>query len=97
MLLIIGAIIVLASVITGYVLAGGNLMVLWQPTEVLVIFGAAIGSFIIANPLHTVKEVFSKGLRLITGSPYNRAFYMDLLSLLYEIFDKSRKQGSDGH
>lgn len=93
MLLIVGAIVVLASVLSGYVLHGGNLMVLWQPTEVLIIFGAAIGAFVIANPMHTVKEVFHGILRQLTGSPFNKSFYMDLLSLLYEIFDKSRKQG----
>lgn len=93
MLLIIGAVVVLASVLGGYVLHGGKLMVLWQPTEVLIIFGAAIGSFMIANPLHTVKEVSQGILRQLTGSPFNKSFYMDLLSLLYEVFDKSRKQG----
>ncbi|HET8800743.1 MAG TPA: flagellar motor stator protein MotA [Marinobacter sp.] len=93
MLLIIGAVIVFASVLGGYVLHGGNLMVLWQPTEILIIFGAAIGSFIIANPVHTLKEVVGGCLRLLTGSSYNKAFYVDLLSLLYDIFDKSRKQG----
>lgn len=93
MLLIIGAVVVLASVLGGYVLHGGNLAVLWQPTEVLIIFGAALGAFVIANPMHTVKEVFHGILRQLTGSPYNKSYYMDLLSLMYEIFDKSRKQG----
>lgn len=93
MMLIVGAIIVIASVLGGYVLHGGKLMVLWQPTEVLIIGGAAVGSFLIANPLHTVKEVFHGVMGLLTGSKFNKAFYIDLLSLLYEIFDKSRKQG----
>ncbi|HET8849846.1 MAG TPA: flagellar motor stator protein MotA [Marinobacter sp.] len=93
MLVIIGSIIVVVCVLLGYVLHGGNLAVLWQPTEILIIGGAALGSFIIANPLHTIKEVFQASLSLLTGSKYNKAFYMDLLSLLYEIFDKSRKQG----
>jgi len=93
MLLIIGAVIVIASVLGGYVLHGGNLMVLWQPTEILIIGGAAVGSFVIANPLHTIKEVGKGVLSQLTGSPYNKSFYMDLLSLMYEIFDKSRKQG----
>ena len=93
MLLIIGAVIVIASVLGGYVLHGGNLLVLWQPTEILIIGGAAVGSFIIANPLHTIKEVAKGVLNQLTGSPYNKSFYMDLLSLMYEIFDKSRKQG----
>ena len=93
MLLIIGAVIVIASVLGGYVLHGGNLLVLWQPTEILIIGGAAVGSFIIANPLHTIKEAAKGVLSQLTGSPYNKSFYMDLLSLMYEIFDKSRKQG----
>ncbi|MBS3804040.1 MAG: flagellar motor stator protein MotA [Oleiphilaceae bacterium] len=93
MALIIGALIVLSSVLGGYVLHGGELLVLWQPTELLIIFGAAFGAFVIANPMHTIKEVFARTMRLLTGSPFNKAFYMDLLSLLYDIFDKSRKQG----
>mgnify|MGYP004453372001 CR=1 FL=1 len=78
MLLIIAAVIVVASVLGGYVLHGGNLAVLWQPTEVLIIGGAAVGSFIIANPMHTVKEVGQGVVRLLTGSPYNKSYYMDL-------------------
>lgn len=91
--LIIGSVVVLVSVLLGYVLHGGNLRVLWQPTEVLIIGGAAIGSFMIANSFQTMKAVMAGVVRLITGSPYNKAFYLDLLSLLYDIFDKSRKQG----
>ena len=93
MALILGSIIVVACVLGGYVLHGGKLPVLWQPTEVLIIFGAAFGSFVIANPVNIIKQVFVGVMRLITGSPYNKAFYLDLLSMLYDIFDKSRKQG----
>lgn len=93
MLFIIGAIIVVGCVLGGYVLHGGNLAVLWQPTEILIIGGAAMGAFIIANPLNTIKEVGKGVLTQLFGSPYNKSFYMDLLSLMYEVFDKSRKQG----
>lgn len=93
MALILGAIIVFACVLGGFVLAKGQLMALWQPLEVLIIFGAATGAFIISNPMHTIKETFAGILRLLTGSPFNKAFYLDLLSLLYDLFDKSRKQG----
>jgi len=93
MLIILGAIIVTASVITGYVAHGGNLVVLWQPFEILIIFGAAGGAFLAANNMHTVKAVAGAWPRLLAGTPFNRAFYLDLLSLLYDLFDKSRKQG----
>lgn len=93
MTLIVGSILVLVCVGGGYVLSHGQLAALWQPYEVLIIGGSALGAFIIANPTHTIKDVFQGTLRLMTGSPFNKAFYMDLLSLLYDLFDKSRKQG----
>lgn len=93
MTLIFGSILVLASVLGGYVLANGQLAALWHPFEVIIIGGAALGAFIIANPMHTIKEAVQGSMRLMTGSPFNKAFYMDLLSLLYDLFDKSRKQG----
>ena len=93
MLIIIGAVVVTFSVLVGYVLHGGKLPVLWQPTELLVIFGAAFGAFLIGNSFHTVKATFAAWPRLIMGTPFNKAFYTDLLSLLSDIFDKTRKQG----
>ncbi|WP_250654999.1 flagellar motor stator protein MotA [Alkalimarinus coralli] len=93
MALIFGSIIVLASVLGGYVLSHGEIAALWQPFEILIIGGAAFGAFIVSNPFHTVKTVFASLPSLLTGSKFNKAMYMDLLSLLYDIFDKSRKQG----
>lgn len=93
MLIIIGAIVVTFSVLVGYVLHGGNLPVLWQPTELLVIFGAAFGAFLMGNTFHTVKATFGAWPRLIMGTPFKKPFHMDLLSLLFDLFDKSRKQG----
>jgi len=93
MTLIIGSIVVLISIVGGYMLNGGPLMALWQPYEVMIIFGGSMGGFIIANSKHTIKMVLKSIPRVLKGSGYNRAFYMDLMSLLYDIFDKSRKQG----
>lgn len=93
MLIIIGAIVVTFSVLVGYVLHGGNLPVLWQPTEVLIIFGAALGAFLAGNNVHTIKATLGSWPRLIMGTPFKKPFHMDLLSLLFDLFDKSRKQG----
>ena len=93
MSLILGSIIVLASVLGGYVLSHGEIAALWQPFEILIIGGAAFGAFIVSNPFHTVKTVFASLPSLLIGSKFNKAMYIDLLSLLYDIFDKSRKQG----
>ncbi|MFD2231495.1 flagellar motor stator protein MotA [Alkalimarinus sediminis] len=93
MSLIIGFIIVIASVLGGYVLSHGEIAALWQPFEILIIGGAAFGAFVVSNPTHTIKTVFTSLPSLLVGSKFNKAMYMDLLSLLYDIFDKSRKQG----
>ncbi|MAM86041.1 flagellar motor stator protein MotA [Allohahella sp. A8] len=93
MLLLIGSIVVLASVLGGYVLSHGELAALWQPFELVIIFGAALGAFLIANSFKTIKTVGASIKTVIVGSRFTRQLYLDLLTLLYELFDKSRKAG----
>lgn len=93
MFLIIGTLIVLGSVAGGYVLSHGNLAALWQPYELLIIGGAAFGAFIISNPSKVVAKVFKSIPALLSPSKYNKSLYMDLLSLLHDIFAKARKEG----
>lgn len=89
----IGYIIILACALGGYALAGGHLGALWQPLELLIIFGAAIGAFVSANDANTIKQ-FLKGLPIaFKGTPYNQAFYMNTLLMLYEVLSKIRKEG----
>lgn len=93
MKVIIGVIVVLGCVFGGYVLSHGKLAALWQPFELLIIAGGATGAFIIANPPTTIKAVF-KGLPgLLKGNKYNKQTYMDLLTLMYNLFAKARKEG----
>ncbi|BCB96094.1 flagellar motor stator protein MotA [Dissulfurispira thermophila] len=93
MFAIIGAVVVLSAVIGGYLLEHGNLNVLFQPAEVVIIFGAAVGGFIIASPMKVIKAVISGVLRILSGKAYSKADYMDVLLLLSEIFSKIRKEG----
>lgn len=94
MLIIIGLITVVASVLGGYVLAHGELMALWQPFEVLIIGGAAVGSFLVANPWHVIKESIKTVPYLFFGNPFNKPFYFDLLVVLERLFDKAKREGS---
>lgn len=93
MLFFIGFFVVCASVAGGYVLHGGILGVLWQPTEVLIIVGAALGAFLIANSMHLVVHTGKQLPAAIFGSNKNSALYLDLLGLLYDIFNKARREG----
>jgi chemotaxis protein MotA len=91
--LILGAIIVFGCVAGGYILSHGKLAAIWQPYELIIICGAAFGAFIIANPMSTVKKTISGALSLFSGSKYNKQLYLDLLTLMFGIFQKARKEG----
>ena len=93
MFAIIGIVVVFGAVIGGFILSHGQLPVLWQPNEFIVIFGAALGTLLIANPLNIVIGVFKGILGILKGSPYNKKFYLDALKMLNEIFSYARKNG----
>ncbi len=91
---IIGVIVVFGSVIGGYVLHHGKLEILWQPSEYLIIVGAAMGSMIIGTPGKYLKDIMS-GLKFVMkGTPYKKKDYVDLLTLLYAIFKGLRSKGT---
>ncbi|MGE7138052.1 flagellar motor stator protein MotA [Luteibacter sp. NPDC031894] len=96
MLVIIGSIVVLVSVLGGYVLSHGELAALWQPYELLIIFGAALGAFVSSNSMDVVKGAGRDMVALFKGPKYRKQDYVDLLSLLYDIFVKMRKEGQLG-
>jgi chemotaxis protein MotA len=93
MFLIIGSIVVLLSVGVGFILGGGSLLLLWHPTEVLIICGSASGAFIISNPPKVVKASLAGVLALLKPPKYSRADYVDIFKLLYDILVKARKEG----
>lgn len=93
MLVIIGLIIVLGSVFGGFVLAGGHIAALYQPLELLIIGGAAVGAFILGNTQKAQKATV-KALPMVLRRPkYTKAIYMDLMALLYSLLAKVRKEG----
>lgn len=93
MFLIIGWIIVLASVIGGFLMAGGHLAALIQPSELVIICGAAIGALMASVTAKKLKKV-GKNVKLVMGnSPHTPDAYLQLLSLLYEIIQKQKKEG----
>lgn len=93
MLVIVGSVIVLGCVAGGYMANGGHIEVLWQPFEAVIIVGAAVGGFITANPMPVIKRSFGAFGTLLKGSPYNKAAYLELLSLLYQVFKLAKNKG----
>ena len=93
MLIIIGSIIVLASTLGGFMIAGGNPAVLLHVSEFVVILGVALGVLIIASPAHIMKEILHKTMTAMKGGGPSRADFEDMLKLLYEIFMVGRRNG----
>ena len=91
--IILGIIVIFGCVIGGFVLAGGQVMSLMQPLEVLIICGASLGAMIIGNPLAVSIGVVKSAGALMTPSKYNKQLYLELLTLLYDIFNKTRREG----
>ena len=94
MLVIIGFVVVIGSVVGGYVIPGGHLAVLFQPFELMIIGGAAVGAFITSNT-KTILSGSGKGLgRIFKGPKHKKDGYMEILSLLYQIFKLARSKGN---
>ena len=96
MFLIIGLVIVFGSIIAGYVMHHGQLSVLVQVNEFIIIGGAGLGSMIIANPPGTLKRAMSETMGLLKPAPFTRQSYEELLQVLYQILQKARKDGLVG-
>jgi chemotaxis protein MotA len=91
--IIIGIVLVLGCCAAGFTLSGGHLLALFQPYELLIIGGSAIGAMFISNPLSISIKVLTSFGTLFKKSPYTKDFYIDSLSMMYEVFNKMRKQG----
>jgi chemotaxis protein MotA len=93
MIVILGALIVLGSVMGGFVLAGGNTMALLHVSELIIIGGAALGALVVMSPRKVLIDLFKQAFGVLKGSPYTRKAYDELFKALYELFMLGRRGG----
>jgi chemotaxis protein MotA len=95
MFVIIGWAIAMACIFGVFIAHGGNIGVVLKalPFEMTTIFGAAIGAFLVNNQMKVVKGTIAGVLQCFKGSKYNKARYLELMALLYDILQKARKEG----
>ncbi|HWR04212.1 MAG TPA: flagellar motor stator protein MotA, partial [Humidesulfovibrio sp.] len=93
MFVIIGLVVVMGCVIGGYLLEGGNLHVLWQPIELLIIMGSGIGSLLVGSPLKVNMAIGKNLVALLTGKPKGKAQYTDILLVLFDLLSLARREG----
>jgi chemotaxis protein MotA len=93
MFAIIGVVVVFGAVVAGFLMEKGHLLVLLQPAEMVTIGGAAIGTLLIANPMHILKDMAAGILGVLGSSKFGKARYLETLQMMYELFGTIRKQG----
>lgn len=91
---ILGIVLVFVAVIGGFLLEKGKPAVLAQPSELIIIGGAAIGTMLAANPLTVLATIFRSVLSVFGGNPYDKAYYLESLRMLFNIFQFARKNGT---
>lgn len=93
MFAIIGIVVVFGAVVGGYLMEHGNLRVLIQPAELLIIGGAAAGTVLVANPLHILKNIIGGFAGVFAGSKFTKQRYLDTLKMTYDLLNKARREG----
>jgi chemotaxis protein MotA len=93
MFAIIGIVVVFGAIVAGYLMEHGNLRVLMQPAELIIIGGAAIGTALIGNPLHILKTMASGVAGVFGGSKFTKQVYLESLKTVYDLLNKARREG----
>ncbi len=93
MFTIIGILVVFGAVAAGYLMEHGNMLVLVQPAELIIIGGAGLGTILIANPVHILKKLIGGITGTFKGSGFTQERYMQTLKMMYELFSRARKEG----
>jgi chemotaxis protein MotA len=93
MFAIIGIVVVFGAAVAGYLMEHGNLKVLIQPAELIIIGGAAIGTVLIANPLYILKAIGGGIGGAFGGTKFSKDKYLETLKMLFELFSRARKDG----
>ncbi len=94
MFAIIGIVVVFGAIAGGYLMEHGNIMVLLQPAELLIILGAAIGTILIANPLPIIIRIGKGAIGVFKPGVFSRDYYLEHLKMLNELFQYARKHGA---
>ena len=96
MFVIVGLVVVFGSILFGYTMHHGHIVVLLQWSEFIIIGGSALGAFLVSNPMSVVMGSVRSVLALLKANPYSEKAYAELLQVLYEVFQKARKDGLVG-
>jgi chemotaxis protein MotA len=92
-IVIVGCIVVIGGVLGGFMMAGGHVGALIQPSELVTIGGASLGALIVMSPTKVIKDLIKGVLSAIKGSPFNKVMYGDLFRVMYDLLRTARREG----
>jgi chemotaxis protein MotA len=90
---IIGIVLVFGAVLAGFLMEKGPVAVLLQPSEFVIIGGAALGAMLAANPMHVLKKIVSGVTGILKGSKFSKGRYLEGLKMMFNLFNKARREG----
>ena len=95
MFVIVGWLVAIGCIFGVYIVHGGNIQVILKalPFEMITIFGGALGAFVVNNQPKVLKATMRGLSACFKGSKYSKARAMELLAMMYEILQKTRKEG----
>ncbi len=93
MFVIVGFIVVIASVLGGFTMAGGNVRSLVHPSEIVTIGGAALGALIVMSPKKVLVDLVKGMLQTLKGAPFGKKAYEELFKGMYELMMEARRNG----
>lgn len=93
MFVIIGIVIVIGATLGGYIMHHGKIAVLIQVSEFIILGGCAFGSFLAANGMKSVSAALKAFMGLLKPDPFTKSAYLDILKMMYELFNVARKEG----
>lgn len=93
MIVIVGCIVVLGSVLAGFMWSGGHIAALIHPAEIVTIGGASLGALVIMSSKQILRDLVNGILHSLTGSSYNKEAYRELFKLMYELMQVARRDG----
>jgi chemotaxis protein MotA len=90
--IIVGLIITLGCVLGGFMAMGGHVGVIWQPWEYVIICGSALGTFVVSNPMKTIKDSGKGIIEAFKHSVPKKREYLDVLGVLYSLMRELRSK-----
>jgi chemotaxis protein MotA len=93
MITAVGLLVVVISVVGGFLIAGGKLLALFHISEIMVVGGTALGTVLISTPGPTLKSLGAQLPSVMKPTPFSRTLYLDALKLLYELFQMAQRDG----